>query len=493
MLNAGLGSWPARRARMTPGRTAFVDDDHPITYGELAARVNRVADRLRAAGVGAGDRVAYLGPNHPAFVETMFATHLVGGVFVPLNFRLTASEVQYMLGDCTPSLLVHSPAYADVVASLSGPLLQVSLDSFEDWISSGSSEFVDQLVELDEIALILYTSGTTGKPKGAMLSHGNLIWNTYNVIIGTDVASDEVTLVSAPLFHVAALGQTLLPTFLKGGCCLLTSGWNVDSTYDLIARYGVTWMFGVPTMYADLANSPRWSSADLSSLRHLMCGGAAVSETLIRIYQSRGLVFCQGYGLTETSPGATFLESRESVRKAGTAGPPVFFGDIRVVGADGENVAVGEAGEVLIQGPQVSPGYWLNPLATDASLRSGWFASGDMAKVDDEGYLTIVDRVKDMFVSGGENVYPAEVENAIFGHPAVAEVAVVGVPDERWGEVGRAFIVCQSGQSLTTAELHAYLQDKLAKYKIPTQLQLLPTLPRTASGKVQKATLRTYP
>ncbi|MFD8500788.1 long-chain fatty acid--CoA ligase [Amycolatopsis sp. NPDC059657] len=477
----GLGSWPARRARMSPERTAMVYSGQSTTYAELAARVTRLAWQLRKAGVDPGDRVAYLGPNHPAFVETMFATHVLGGVFVPLNFRLTESEVDHMLTGSGAKLLVSDREFSCPT---------IPLDDYEDWVAAGSPEPIDEPVALDDLALILYTSGTTGRPKGAMLSHANLLWNTVNLLAGVDVASDEVALVSAPLFHVAALTQTLLPTVLKGGTAVLTASWYVETCFDLIAEHRITWMFGVTTMYAALAHSPRWATADLTSLRRLLCGGAAVPESLIREYQDRGLVFCQGYGLTETAPGATFLEAADSVRKAGSAGVPVFFGDIRIIRADGGEAAPGEPGEVLVQGPNVTPGYWHDPQATASALADGWFHTGDVAKLDDEGHLYIVDRLKDMFISGGENVYPAEVEKAAAGHPSVEEVAVVGVPDEKWGEVGRAFVRCRPGATLTRDELRSYLLGRLAKYKIPVHVDVVDQLPRTGSGKVLKSALR---
>ena len=483
MRNEGLGSWPIRRARMSPGRTAMIFGDRSTSYAELATRTTKLAAQLRKSGVTTGDRVAYLGPNHPAFVETMFATQLLGGTFVPLNFRLTAPEIEHSLNDSGAALLIYAPECADVVRDRTGPTM-VALDpDYERWLADGSSEPIDVAVSPEDVALILYTSGTTGRPKGAMLTHANLIWNTYNLLIGVDVTSDEVTLISAPLFHVAALGQTLLPTFIKGGCAVIASTWDVDRCYDLIESHRITWMFGVSAMFAALAQSPRWPTADLSSLRSLMCGGAAVPESLIRTYQDRGLVFCQGYGLTETAPGATFLEAGESVRKIGSAGVSVFFGEVRVT--------EGDCGEVHLRGPQVTPGYWGNPAATEAAFtEDGWFRTGDIAKLDDDGHLYIVDRIKDMFISGGENVYPAEVENAIVEHPAVAEVAVIGVPDEKWGEVGRAFVLCRPGTTLTDAELRRFLLGRLAKYKIPVYVDVVKDLPRTASGKVQKAELR---
>ncbi|TKK89735.1 long-chain fatty acid--CoA ligase [Herbidospora galbida] len=478
MRNAGLGGWPARRARMSPGRTAFVQAGRPVTYAEFHERTTRLASRL---DIRPGDRVAYLGPNHVALAETMFATHLLGGVFVPLNFRLAAPEIAYMLRDSGASLLVYDPAFAP--AEMDVPA--VGLDELETWIEGGDPDPIDVAVAPGDVALILYTSGTTGSPKGAMLTHANLVWNCVNMMIGVDLTSSEVTLISAPLFHVAALNQTLLPTFLKGGTSVIMPSWDVDRCYDLIEEHRVTWMFGVTTMFAAFARSPRWADADLSSLRTLMSGGAPIPVALIRAYQERGLVFCQGYGLTETAPGATFLEAADSERRAGSAGVPVFFADVRV------DAPPGTPGEVLIQGPNVTPGYWGNPEATAAALtEDGWFHSGDIGVMDDEGHLTIVDRVKDMYISGGENVYPAEVEAVLFTHPAVAEAAVVGVPDPRWGEVGRAFLVPAAGAEVTAGELTAFLRARLAKYKIPVYFDVVDALPKTGSGKIRKPELR---
>jgi fatty-acyl-CoA synthase len=327
-----------------------------------------------------------------------------------------------------------------------------------------------------------------------VLTHGNVIWNSYNVLVCVDVAGDTVTLTSAPLFHVAALNQCLLPTFLKGGCSVIMPSWDVDACFDLIARHRVTWMFGVTTMFAGLAQSPRFAGADLSSVRNMMVGGAAVPSALIRSYQERGLTFCQGYGMTETAPGATFLEAPESAAHVGSAGVPVMFADVRCVGPDLTPVGVGTPGEVQVRGPNVSPGYWHNHDATAAAFTpDGWMRTGDIAVVDAGGHYFIVDRLKDMYVSGGENVYPAEVEAAIFEHPAVLEAAVVGVPDAKWGEVGRAFVVLAPGASLDLTDLSGFLAGRLGRYKIPKYLDIMEALPRTGSNKVRKAPLRELP
>ena len=490
MANAGLGGWPARRAAISPDRVALIFGDTTTTYAGLHDRVRRLAGRLRAAGIGPGERVAYLGPNHPAFVETMFATYAAGGIFVPLNFRLTAPEIDYQLADSGAKLLIFDPSCAATASGID----EVPLSAYEGWLAAGEPAVDDVAVALDDPACILYTSGTTGRPKGAVLTHGNLVWNSYNVLVCVDVTGDSVTLISAPMFHVAALNQCVLPTFLKGGCSVIMPSWDVDAAFDLIERHGVTWMFGVTTMFAGLARSPRWPSADLGSVRNMMVGGAAVPTALIKTYLERGLTFCQGYGMTETAPGATFLEAPESAAHAGSAGVPVFFAEVRCVRPDLMPVAVGEPGEVQVRGPNVTPGYWGDPAATaSAYADGGWFRTGDLAVVDEGGHYHIVDRLKDMFVSGGENVYPAEVEAAIFEHPAVLEAAVVGVPDERWGEVGRAFVVLAPGSSVPTEALQEFLSSRLARYKVPKYLDIVASLPRTGSNKVRKAPLRELP
>jgi acyl-CoA synthetase (AMP-forming)/AMP-acid ligase II len=490
--NAGLGSWPARRAAMSPGSDALVFRDRAVTYARLFDRITRLATWLRSRGVKPGDRVAYLGPNHPAFVETMFATHLLGGIFVPLNFRLAPPEADYMLRHSGAVAIVHAPGSA--FSARPGTVVEVG-DAYEKGIAeAGEPAPIDVPVTVDEPAFILYTSGTTGRPKGATLTHANVFWNCFNLLVGVDVAGDERTLIGAPLFHVAALDQCLLPTFLKGGCSVIMPSWDVGEAFDLIARHRITWMFGVSAMFAGLAQSPRWPAADLSSVRSVMSGGAAVPPSLIRAYQERGLTFCQGYGMTETAPGATFLEARESRGHVGSAGLPVFFAGVRCVGPDLDDVPPGEPGEVLVRGPNVTPGYWNDAEATrNARTADGWFRTGDIARTDADGHLHIVDRLKDMFISGGENVYPAEVESVLFEHPDVSEAAVVGVPDPTWGEVGRAFVVPMPGAALDRESVCAFLAPRLAKYKIPVYVDVVPALPRTGSGKVRKAELRDRP
>ncbi|MDF5755116.1 long-chain fatty acid--CoA ligase [Spongiactinospora sp. TRM90649] len=494
MLNQGLGSWPLRRARATPHRPAVVTATGELTFAGLAERTTRLAHALRSMGVRRGDRVAYLGSNAAPLVETMFAAHLLGAVFVPLNTRLTAAELSFQLDDCAASVLLHDAGFADVVSRLRVTAVTVGEGSgglgYEERLRASPADTIDEPVGHADPAMILYTSGTTGRPKGAVLTHGNVIWNSLNVIIEIDITSTEVTLVSAPLFHVAALNMTLLPTLLKGGRVVLMNGWEVDTCFDLVERHRVTWMFGVPTMFADLTRSPRWNSADLSSIRSLLTGGASVPPALIAAYQERGLRFVQGYGLTEASPGALIVPADMSTVKIGAAGVPHFFSDVRLAGLDPAGTG-GTEGELLINGPTVMAGYWGRPDATAAAItEDGWIRTGDVGRVDEDGYYSIVGRLKEMYISGGENVYPAEVEAALLLHPEVEECAVIGVPDERWGEVGRAFVRLRPGRTIPEQELLAFLDGGLARYKIPKSVRFVDELPRTGSGKLDRGLLR---
>ncbi|HZA77322.1 MAG TPA: long-chain fatty acid--CoA ligase [Acidimicrobiales bacterium] len=501
MRDQGLGSWPVRRRRLSPAHVAFVQGDTRRSYAALDDRTRHLAAALRDLGVQRGDRVAYLGPNDPTLLETLFATTALGGVFVPLNWRLTVPELAYIAADCGATVLVHAAAMADAAAAVAAdgstalPRLVELGPAFEGMATGGGAGGdvpapIDTPVALDDPAVIVYTSGTTGRPKGATLSHGNITWNCVNVLVDTDLASDEVALVCAPLFHVAALNMVSLPMVMKGGTIVLTGAFDPDSVLELIARHRVTVMFGVPSMFNAMAQAPAFASADLSSLRRLLCGGAPVPLSTIRTYLDRDIPFLQGYGMTETSPGALFLGAEHAADKAGSAGVASFFTDVRVVRPDGREVVPGEKGEVVVAGPNVMRGYWNRPEATAGVMDGEWFRSGDVAVVDDDGYVTIVDRMKDVIISGGENIYPAEVEDVIYGHPDVAECAVIGVPDERWGEVGRVIVVRRAGAALDERGLLEHLDGRLARFKLPRSVVFTDRLPRSGAGKVLKADLR---
>ena len=554
MYNNGVGSWLERRRPKSGSNTALIAGERSISYAELAERTDRLANALRRRGVARGDRVAYLGENDPAFVETFFACGLLGAVFVPLNTRLAAPELQFQLDDAGVRLLVASARLdalaaaavegtgvqrrlivADAVAggntaggaapsaeaspAVAGgntaggaaPSAEASpavasgntaggaaateaspgVERYEEVLLAAPAEPIDETVNLDEGAMILYTSGTTGRPKGALLTHGNLTWNCYNVLVDTDLSSTDVALMISPLFHVASLDMGLLPILLKGGTAVLEQKFEPGRSLELIERHRVTTLNGVPTTFQMLAEHPAWATTDLASLTKLTCGGSAIPASVLAAYDARGIEFANNYGMTETAPGATTLPRGRSRDKLGSAGLPHFFTDIRIVDPIGEVLAAGEVGEIQISGPNVIKQYWNRSDATRDSYADGiWFKSGDMGYRDDEGFLYVSDRLKDMIISGGENVYPAEVEAAIVELPQIASVAVIGVPDEKWGEVPRAIVTLREGAELTGDDVRAHLDGRLARYKIPKSVVFVEEMPRTASGKIRKADLR---
>jgi fatty-acyl-CoA synthase len=513
MLNQGLGSWIHRRRTKSADKAALIFNDVQVSYGEFIDRIDRLANALRERGVQPGSRVAYLGENHPAFLETFFAAGTVGAVFVPLNARLAAPEIRFALQDSGSTLLVHSESLREL-ATLGTRETRVShrievadltvagaaaaegatppgVERLDAVRAAASAEHFDVPVTGDDPAMILYTSGTTGRPKGALLTHGNITWNCFNVLVDYDFVSTDVALMISPMFHVASLDMGVLPALLKGATVVLEAKFDPGRALHLIEKYRCTVISGVPTTYQMLCEHPDWADADISSLTKLTCGGSAVPMRVLEAYESRGLNFSGGYGMTETAPGATSLSPTKSRDKAGSAGLPHFFTDVRVVDKRGRVLPAGEVGEVQIAGPNVIRQYWNRADATADSYADGvWFRSGDMGYVDDEGYLYIADRLKDMIISGGENIYPAEVELIIVELEAVQDVAVIGVADEKWGEVPLAVVTVREGFQISRDEVSAHLQGRLAKYKIPKDVVFVEQLPRTASGKVRKATLR---
>ncbi|WNF00916.1 long-chain fatty acid--CoA ligase [Streptomyces luomodiensis] len=489
MRNHGVGSWTARRARKTPHRAAVVHGGVQITYAQLHDRSTRLAHHLRHLGVRPGDRVAFLGPNHPSFLETFFAAGQLGAIFVPLNTRLAEPELRHCLTDSGASVLVHTPAFAPFALSCGTPRLVPVGDTLDEDLAAGTPAPLDVPVTHADTAVIMYTSGTTGRAKGAVLTHGNLIWNSLNTLVDGEFAAGDVTLLSAPLFHTAALNMTCLPTVLKGGTLVLEESFSPARTLDLVERLRVTVMFGVPAMFQQIAAEPRFAEADLSSLRMLLCGGAPVPEALIRTYQRRGLGFLQGYGMTEASPGVCLLDAEHALAKPGSAGLPHFFSDIRLVDPAGDDAP---HGELLVEGPNVMSGYWNLPEETAAAFQDGWFRSGDIARTDEDGYVTLVDRAKDMIISGGENIYPAEIENLLYEHPAVGDCAVIGVRDDTWGEVPRAVVVLAPGVRASAEDILASLEGRLARYKIPKSLVFTDALPRSGAGKLLKPRIRDH-
>ncbi len=515
MDHAGIGTWIHRRRRKSAGRTAVISKYGELSYPDLAERIDRLASALTARGVDQGDRVAYIGDNHPAFLETLFAAATLGSIFVPLNTRLAPPEVNYALRDSGSRVLVHSDQLAELATTavvgtdithrlivnesptpaqgaMSASEGAVTVESLEEVIRSGPPEHREIAVTLDDPAIILYTSGTTGFPKGALLTHGNITWNCVNVLVDYDLSSDDVALMISPMFHAASLAMGVLPALLKGATVVLEQRFDAGRALELIQRHQVTSISGVPTTYQLICEHPAWASTDISSLRMLTCGGSAVPMRVINAYEERGLAFSGGYGMTETAPGATSLQPSMSRAKAGSAGLPHFFTDVRIADSAGTVIPVGGGvGEIQIKGPNVITQYWNRPEESADSFADGtWFRSGDMGYFDDDGYLYISDRLKDMIISGGENIYPAEIEQLILQLEAVASVAVIGVADEKWGEVPVAVIELRDGHQLADGAIQEHLSGRLARYKIPKKVILVNDLPRTASGKIRKGQLR---
>ncbi|MBW0090993.1 AMP-binding protein [Pseudonocardia sp. KRD-184] len=484
----GLGSWPARRARIDASRTALVRPDGTgVGYGELAGRVDRLAGALAAAGVGPGDRVAQLGVNAVEVLETFFAVWRLGAVAVPLNHRLAGPEIAYMLQDVGASFLVSSPDAAALAAEFSGPRLEVG-PQYEEAVADG--EGAAHPVGLEDAALVLYTSGTTGRPKGAVLTHGNLTWNTVNQLAHVDVASTDRVLCIAPLFHCVGIGQITLPTLFKGGSVEPVAKVDPGAILARIGAAGITGFSAVPTMLQMMCDHPGFADADLSSLRVVQYGGSPVPERVARAWLDRGVTLQQGYGMTEASPGVLMATREGSPAHPVAVGVPHFFTDVAMV-RDGE-VAPLHAGpaELLVRGPHVFAGYHGRPADTADAMLEGWFRTGDVLTVAEDGWATVVDRVKDMIISGGENVYPAEVEAVLLGVEGVVGAAVVGVPDERWGETGVGFVQAAHGAVLDVDALRAHLASHLAKYKVPKRLVVVDELPRNATGKIRRTELR---
>jgi fatty-acyl-CoA synthase len=502
--NAGLGSWPERRLWISPDRDAIWFEGTTTSHAAFAHRVRRTAAALAGLGVAPGDRVAWTGGNHPSALETLYACGQLGAIWVPVNARLAAPEVEYVLTHSGASVVVHGLDHGALADALRGravgvrqwvaaePPVDGGADSlpYEDLLAEADPQPRDEPVTLEDPCLVMYTSGTTGRPKGAVLTHGNMTWNAVNQLLGFDFAQDERTLALAPLFHIGGLNGTVNPTLLRGGCAVVVRRFDPAETLRIIEEQRVNSFFAVPTMLDAMAREPGFATRDLSALRTIGAAGAPLPLPTLRTWLDRGVTMQQAYGMTEASPGATVLDSADAERKVGSAGKPVFFTDVRVLRPDGTEAETDEIGEIVIQGPNVMAGYWDEPEQTAAVLQDGWYRSGDAGSVDDEGFLYVRDRYKDMIISGGENVYPAEVESALLELDDVQEAAVIGVPDPTWGEVGLAVVVPTPGTKPDVDELRTRLRARLAAFKVPKYVELADELPKTATGKVRKPDLR---
>ena len=491
-----------KQADLSHARTALIFEGEHRTYGQFAERVRKQATMLRERGVCLGDRVGFLGFNQPAFLETMIATTALGAIFVPLNFRLTGEELAFIIGDAGVHTLIVDPELVAVIDSVKYRLpcrhyFAVGAESIMGFESLDAAvapaALLTGCVELGQhdTFLIMYTSGTTGLPKGAMLTHGNIIFNNVNANLAFGGSRNDVLLTAAPLFHIGALNVMTIAALQMGNPLVLIKHFDPGVVLEAIGQYGVTHMFGAPAMYLFMSQHPNYATADLSSINLLIVGGGPCPEPLILLYGERGIKFCQGYGLTETAPFSTFLGPERCLEKVGSAGLPPVLSGIRIVDEHNRPVAANVRGEICCSGPNIMKGYWNRPEATAQAIDAeGWFHSGDIGYLDDEGYLFICDRLKDMVISGGENVYPAEVESVLYNHPDIAEVAIIGLADDKWGEAVTAVVALHSGKSMTLESLREFSTPLLARYKIPLRLHLVEALPRNPAGKVLKFQLR---
>jgi fatty-acyl-CoA synthase len=500
------GDLLGERARLTPDKTAlvYVPTGERLSYAQLDERSARCARLLRGTlGLRKGDRFGILSGNRVEFLDAFFAAPKAGVILVPLGTRLTAHELAAIVEDAGLRGLLYDTPFVETVRTLR------SLHRLERWIAlgekadPGDAAWADLLGATPEGALtrercdpedllcLLYTSGTTGRPKGVMVPHRMASWNAYNTAACWQLREDDVSPVFTPLYHAGGLGAFLLPVFAMGGTIALHAGFDPGEVWRVIERERCTVVLGVPTIWKMLLDDPAFAAADLSHVRWFISGGAPLPLYLIEAYQRRGVVFKQGYGLTEVGVNCFSMTVEESARKPGSIGKPLMFTEARLVSAEGAEVGVGEVGELLLRGPHVCRGYWRNPEATAAALDAeGFFHTGDLARRDEEGFFTIAGRAKDMIISGGVNVYPAEVEGELLLHPAVRDAAVVGVGDPTWGEVGVAFVVPAPGAPPATEDLAAFLATRLARYKVPRRFVFVPELPRTPYGKVVKGELR---
>ena len=508
-----IGDYLGRREIYSPDKLAIIDagkdPELRLTYRQWNRRVNRLANWLKEeAGIGYRDRVAILARDGIEHLDLIYACSKLGAIHTALNWRLHWRELASCIEDTTPTVLLYSDDFREAVAQVQAQMrgsqgairqyLHLEGDGlpgsrpYEPTISRAPDTPVTyEALDKEDIACLLFTGGTTGLPKGAMISHRQICWNVLNTVIH-DITHGDIYLCVFPLFHTGGLFTYMSSQVIFGNTSILIRQFNPQQVLELIEREGVTVFAAVPTMYQMLTQASNWQQADLSSLRFCTSGGAPLPVPLVEQYaEEKGVRFKQGFGMTEYGPGLFALPAEDAIRKAGSIGRPNFFVDVRVVDDVGNELGPHQVGELVLKGPSGCSGYWSNPEASAAAFDDkGWFHTGDMVYHDEGWYFHIVDRKKDMFISGGENVYPAEIEAALYKHPAVHMCAVIGVSDEKWGEVGKACVVLRPGAEATEDELIEHLQQHLARYKVPRSVQFLAELPLSAAGKILKRELR---
>jgi O-succinylbenzoate-CoA ligase len=503
-MQINLGSFLAKRARLSPNLEALVEVERNrrFSYTELDARANRIANVLLAMGVRKGDRVALLVMNGVEYIESYFGAAKIGAVLVPLNWRLVPDELDFIIGDSGSVVLIYDQEFDQAVNALHGRDLPL-----RDWLRIGAGERpgwagdYDQLcadasteepeinASDDDLLFIMYTSGTTGLPKGAVHTHATMAWASISTNMTADIRYGDRYLVILPLFHVGAL-LPATANIHRGATLVVLRAFDPTLVFDVIEREQITTGLAVPAMLQAMLQSPRRDKVSLDRVRWILSGAAPVPVSLIESYVKLGIEIHQVYGLTETCGPACLISPEEAIAKAGSTGPAFFHTDVRVVDVNGAEVAPGEIGEVIIRGSHVMKEYWNQPEATAETIRDGWLYTGDLATIDEDGFVTIQDRKKDMIISGGENIYPAEIENVLAAHPKLAEAAVIGLPSEKWGETPAAIVVVAGDVAPTSGEVIDFCREKLAGYKVPSVVEFVDEIPRNLTGKILKRVLR---
>lgn len=511
-----VGYIPYKHSRMHPEKTAIIFEDEPVSYGRLNEGINRCAHMLQAKGVKKGDRISVLMLNCIEFLEIYFAAAKLGAILVPLNWRLLGPELEYQLNDCEARFLFFHDSFLGSI-DLIRSRLKVEDDKFI-YLKSGSPTFpgfelpgcpswacdykklvaeqrteepaVSEPVLMDDPLAIVYTSGVTGNPKGAVLSHEQTYFKNFQIATYTDTRQTDMIIAQMPLFHSGGLFIVATPTLNSGATMVMRRGFNADEFAEDIQKYRGTIVFALTTMWRLILDSGKLDEIDVSSVRCVVGGGERTPASLFEELAKRGLHMQQGFGQTENS--AMMLVPREDIqRKMGSIGKPGYFTEIWIEDKTGRKLPPGEIGEIVAKGPTVMSGYWNLPEITAQTIVKGVLHTGDLGYMDEEGYFYIVDRAKDMYRSGGENVYPAEVEKILLNHPDISQVAIIGVPDAKWGEVGKAFVVPkEKGKIISIHEIRKFLADKIAKYKHPVHVEMLDELPLTATMKVKKSELK---
>lgn len=486
-------------------KECLVFGERRTTWGQLEKRAHALAQTLLDMGVRAGDVVAILLYNCPEYIELSFAVNQIGAVWLPLNYRLAGAEFQFILNDSEAKVLVTEAEFAPTIQKIRSQLtalkdiLYVTRDAsagektYEAFLEERASAYVEHAVMgLEDLHRLVYTSGTTGHPKGVMLTFGNLYWKNVGHIVAFGLTAEDRTLVVGPMYHVGGMDLPATGTLYIGGSLVILRSFDPAAVLETVQREKVTNLWLAPAMINILFQYPAFNNYDMSSVRFIIDGGEKMPLPLIEKFREMfpNAWFADAYGLTETVSGDTFLPKDRMVGKVGSVGKPVLQLRVRVVDDQDRDVPPGELGEIVLRGPKVFKGYWKNPGATAEALRNGWFHTGDIGKLDEEGFLYLEDRKKDIIISGGENIASSEVERVIYQHPAVLETAVVGIPHSKWGEVPKAYIVVKPGAQVSPEELQRLCLENLAKFKVPKEFEFIDALPRNPSGKVLKRELR---